>query len=463
MTTMLTQPTPGARLSLDPAGLHISALTIADTDFLTGLRHHLDRHDAGEEAFDPVVALGYLTTTLSVGARALSVVGTSLDTATLERSVADLTTTVDTSTRQAVEQLAQAITAATDADHGTIPRAVQASLTTLAVEVAALVAGDDAPVRATVTEAVRAVTAQALAEIQRAVGAQADAVRRVLAADSPGSPLFDLKHGLVTGLNESHRRLSGQLAELRTALEIDKATTAATATATAASPRHGLESEAATLAALEELAHTAGDQLEPTGTTPGLEPRCLKGDGVITLTPPPGHHTATARVVIEVKDRERAQSVSAWRQLLEDARRNRGALAALGIVKSTSQMPGQRRLHALDASTYLLAYDPSVDAPDLLTAVYHLLRAQAWHTALADGRPGDGVDLGRLKTAITDLAGALDGFDALTRHSGAARRSLDQLDKAAGALRADIRGRVEATLDCLTPDSRAGGCATAAA
>lgn len=40
---------------------------------------------------------------------------------------------------------------------------------------------------AAVTESVRAVTEQALAEAQRAVGAQADAVRRVLAINTPGT------------------------------------------------------------------------------------------------------------------------------------------------------------------------------------------------------------------------------------------------------------------------------------
>lgn len=474
-------PAPTCRVVLDQAGLHVHKLTIADAGVLTAARRHLDQHlpaprsgashppgaPTAPESDDTQEAalLAYVTAALSVGARALSVVASSLDTASLDRSVADLTAKVDASTERALGQLSTAVSAATDSEYGTIPKAVQASLDTLVTKVADLVAGEDAPVRATVTDSVRVVTEQALGEIQRSIGAQADAVRRVLATDAPGSPLHDLRTSLVSGLNESHRRLTGQLTELRTALEVDKATTAVAATAAARSPQHGLDFEAAALDALEHLVHTAGDFLEPTGTTPGVLPRCLKGDGVITLTPATGRPpvaTVTGRIVVEVKDRDRAQSVTAWRTLLDEARTNRQATAALAILKSTDQMPGQRRLHALDASTYLIAYDPAVDDADLLTAVFHLLRAQAWHNAFADSGDTSEINLGQLKTAITDLAGALDGFDTLTRHSATARRSLDQLDKTATSLRADLRARAQATLDLLAPEHRTSTTETAA-
>ncbi|MGN6132836.1 MAG: hypothetical protein ACTHOK_21105 [Nocardioidaceae bacterium] len=455
--------TIGTRVALDATGLHLRDVTITDPDVLAGLRRHLAQHTdhapspahTAMDATGPVdqaQTLAYVHTALALGARALTVVGTSLDAATLERSVADLTHKVETSTQQALSELTTAIGQVTDSEHGTIPRTIATTLDKLADQVASLVAGEDAPVRAAVTDSVRTVTEQALAEIQRAVGAQADAVRRVLATDAPGSPLHDLKTGLVAGLNESHRRLASQLAELRTALEVDKATTTTAAAAAAKSPRHGLDTETTTLAAVEQIAHTAGDQLEATGTTPGILPRCLKGDGVITLTPPPGRAgSPSARIVVEVKDRDRPQSPTSWKTLLDEARQNRQAVAALGIVKTTAQMPGQRRLHALDADNYLLAYDPDTDGPDLLVAVYHLLRAQAWHTTLTEGSSRHDVDLPRLKSTVTALADALTGFDALTRHTHAARRSLDQLDKTTTSLRADLHTRVQATLDALTP------------
>lgn len=249
------------------------------------------------------------------------------------------------------EERADSVAAATAPNTGSIPRTVEATLAGMVEQVTALVAGEDAPVRAAVADTVRGVTDQALGEIQRAVAAQADAVRRALATDAPGPPLHDLRKGLVEGLNESHRRLAAQLTELRTALEVDKTRAAADAK----SPQHGIDTEATTLTALERLVHTAGDQLESTGTVPGAIPRCLKGDAVITLSPPATLPGRDARVCVEVKDRDRAISLKAWRQLLGEARENRQAVAALGIVKDPAQMPGQRRLHVLDPLTYLVA------------------------------------------------------------------------------------------------------------
>ena len=319
---------------------------------------------------DQAQVLAYVTTALAVGSRALTVVATSLDTGALDRSVADLTAKVETSTQHALRELTTAIGQATDSEHGTIPRTIATTLDKLADQVAGLVAGEDAPVRAAVTDSVRAVTEQALAEIQRAVGAQADAVRRVLATDAPGSPLHDLKTGLVHGLNESHRRLATQLAELRTALEVDKATTTTAAAAAAKSPRHGLDTETTTLAALEQIAHTAGDQLEATGTTPGVLPRCLKGDGVITLAPPPGRGGAAPRPHGSSSRSRTANAPSPPAAGRHYSRRP--ARTAKPSPRSASSRPPPRCPANADCTpstppTYLLAYDPDTDEPDLLS------------------------------------------------------------------------------------------------
>lgn len=111
-------------------------------------------------------------------------------------------------------------------------------------------------------------------------------------------------------------------------------------------------------------------------------------------------------------------------------------------------MPGQRRLHVLDPTSYLLAYDPATEDQDLLLAAYHLLRAHTWHKALA-GQPRGGVDLPALRTAAAELGRALDSFDTLTRHHNAARRSIDQADKAAAALRTDLQTRIHAARQLL--------------
>jgi hypothetical protein len=427
---------------LDGDRLHVTGFVTADPDVLAGARRH------AAQTGSPDVT-GYVHTALTVGAKALAVVGTSVDLAALDRSVQGLAGDVSRSTGAALAQLATAVSAATDSQTGSIPTTIARALTELTNRVSGLMAGEDAPIRAAVTDSVRAVTDQVLAEVQRAVAAQSDAVRRAVAADAPGSPLHRLREDLVGGLRESHRRLTEQVADLRTALDVDKAR----ADLTAKTPAHGFTYETDVLAALEAaVVYPAGDSLASTGTTPGATPRALTGDAVIDLCPNPAAPGRTARIVVEAKDRDRRASPAAWAELLDKARSNRGAVAALGLVRRVEQMPGgPRRLHVLNPTSYIVAYDPSAgDDPALVTAAYLLLKAHAWAAVLEDHGEHE-IDLAALRAGLADSLEALAGFDSLTKTTAGARKQLDELDKTTTSLRASLRNRLEATLRLLDP------------
>ena len=109
-------------------------------------------------------------------------------------------------------------------------------------------------------------------------------------------------------------------------------------------------------------------------------------------------------------------------------------------------MAGRRRLHLRRPTSYLLAYNPTRDDPDLLTAAYALLRAHTWADVLAQQKPTHQIDLPALRAGLIEGLAILDGFDQLTRHSSAARRSLDQLDKSSTTLRAELRDRIQTAL-----------------
>lgn len=87
-------------------------------------------------------------------------------------------------------------------------------------------------------------------------------------------------------------------------------------------------------------------------------------------------------------------------------------------------------------------------------AAYHLLRAQAWTTVLQT-QHGHEVDLGVLRSGIADTLAALAGFEAVTRHTAGAKKSLDQLDSALSSLRSDLQGRLAATLQLLNKTTTA--------
>jgi len=382
---------PG-RVTLHDDRLMIHTLTVTDPDVLAGARRH--SHPGGPAGNTPLE--GFVQTALTIGTKALAVASSNVDLGELDRSISRLSEQVTHRTQAALSRLDQAVTAATDAQTGAIPTSVQTALSGLAAQLTALLTGTDAPVQTAVADGVRAVTDQALAEIQRAIASQAQTVRAVLTSDQPGSPIHDLRVQLLTGLRESHRVLTGQLQELRTALEVDRARQHAATL----HPHRGLTSEATALAALEQVAYAAGDQLVSTGTTTGLVPRSLKGDAVISLAAPPSIDTVQARICVEIKDEARPMSVLAWTKLLAEARQNRAGHAALGMVPRIEQMPGQRRLHLLSPTTFLLAYDPARDETDLLAAAYALLRAQTWAQVLSQHKPAHQIDLPALRTAL---------------------------------------------------------------
>ena len=151
-----------------------------------------------------------------------------------------------------------------------------------------------------------------------------------------------------------------------------------------------------------------------------------------------------------IQDEARPLSVTAWTTLLAESYKNRSCHAALGQVPRIEQMPGQRRLHLLSPTSYLLADDPTRDDTDLLTAASALLRAHTWANVPAQQKPTHQIDLPALRAGLLEGLAILDGFDQLTRHSSAARRSFDQLDKSNTTLRAELRDRIQTALSVLT-------------
>jgi len=89
--------------------------------------------------------------------------------------------------------------------------------------------------------------------------------------------------------------------------------------------------------------------------------RSKKGDGVLSID------GGSARVVLEMTDSKRTQ----WNDYLDEAERNRGATASLGLVRDSAQNNGNT-LRSVGARRIILAFDPGIDDPDLLRTVVQL-------------------------------------------------------------------------------------------
>jgi len=377
---------------------------------------------------------------LDLGAKAAAVGSASIDIDEIKRSLDDFHNEVSNSAKASVTDIRQAVSAATDKETGTIATTLQVALGNLSTSIGTLVAGEDAPLRLSIEKSVRAVTDKALGEVQRALAVQSDSVKTALSPDNPNGPLASLKHEILKSGHESRLEIVGALNEVKILVEsakVAKAVMEKTAI-------KGLAFEDAVVQSLTPIALGAGDSLKPTGANAGNVSRCKNRDAVATLS-----RVVTrqhdVKIAIEVKDK--TLTCEGWKQELEAARKNRRAVAALGISRSIDHLPGDKSILVLDPLNIVVAFDPANDDVDLVTAAYHLLRAQAACTAL-DGLDDELDVTGLRKHLVKGMEGLLE-FDKIERATNNARKHLDEVTKTAQKLAMSLDTQLRGALTLL--------------
>jgi hypothetical protein len=304
---------------------------------------------------------------MSIGIRAMADAGGRLDSAALQEQVDRLGERVDGATSAAVEAVRVAVEQAVTGDNSTLGLALDQRLMTLSGSLETLLAGEDAPVRAAIHKTVHELAGQMRDEVVRVVGHQDESLRRLLSNDAATSPLAAVRAEVVASVRDEASRVVGELALLREAV----ATTTAVRSTMERTAIKGADYESAVGDQLERIVRTVGDLVDATGTITGLLGRSKKGDFVTTLA----GIGQEVKVVIEAKDAR--LGAAAWRRELEEARSNRGAAGAVGVVRSRSSMPGDDLVRCIGPAMYLVVFDPETGEDDLLVAVYQLVRAQA--------------------------------------------------------------------------------------
>ena len=245
----------------------------------------------------------------------------------------------------------------------------------------------------------------------------AKAARQFDPAD-PASPmaqhartLAEHQQQLTDALARGNKDLTGRIEALTEAIRVAQAASTATAVAMAV---HGL---------LHELATGLGDEYADTSSFTGRIPRNKKGDGVLAV------HGGETRVVVEMSDSQRP----AWGAYLDEAERNRDALASLGLVRSAEQLGGHL-LVSLGPRRLVLAFDPETDSIDLLRTVLQLLRLAA--EAAARGRGSGEVSLAEEK--IAEALAVLARIDAITKSAGLIRQHVTTISTESESMRAEL-------------------------
>jgi hypothetical protein len=231
-------------------------------------------------------------------------------------------------------------------------------------------------------------------------------------------------------IEKNHVALAAKVDELTTAIKVHEAKT----TIAQVTPIKGGSFEAQIHDLMRGIAAGLGDEYEDTTTTTGLLPRCKKGDGVLSVSGQPG------RVVLEMTDSNR----SGWGAYFDEAERNRGAAAALGVVRNTDQNGGQS-IRVLGQRRVVIAFDPDQDDPEVLRTVLMLLRTVC---IAASVRTGD-LELATAEERISEAIDQLERIDSVKRVAGTIQKSAAKIESDCTAITTTIHRLLDQAIVAL--------------
>lgn len=461
-----TNPTTSHSASFDPSrpAVVIESLVLTDSEVVAEAR----RWSTGRRgAAIPAPEMGdadldsFVTQAMSVGARAIAGAGSAQDTFELERLVAEVgdrtvasSTEAADATAKAAATAAETMGRAADAARKAIAESeastrkgfadtVAVSTKALRDEVERLVGGDNPELLArlgpVLDAAGRKMGEQAFEQTDKLLAK----VSRQFDPADPTSPfakqaaaLAEQQMALTASMDKNHLALVGKVEELAKAVEVEKAARSAAVRTASVTPLKGGTFESEVGAVLEGIAAGLGDEYAETGGVAGTIQRCFKGDGVLTVC---GGRT---RIVLEMHD---STDGRVWNDYLDEAERNREAVASIGIVRNTGQNKGQT-IRVLGPRRVVLAFDPATDDADLLRTVMQLVRTSA--IAASSRRDVEGLETA--EESIQAAVALLEGINAIRKASGSVRRNADLIDKQCNSVQTGITRHLGEALDALS-------------
>lgn len=250
----------------------------------------------------------------------------------------------------------------------------------------------------------------------------ASTVVRLLDPNNPKSPLHLFRKDLIDRLIAIEKEITAkESAEVAAKTEAEKGT------------QKGLEYEDLVFAEVEKIASVLGDTSEPTGDKPGQLLNNKLGDVVVTLD---SSQTggATLKIVFEAKDRE--MYMHALLDELEEAKENRNAEVAVGVVsgkntlKDVKESIGVFRDYSNKRTICVL--DKENPDPMALEVAYKLARAKLVLGLQAKEMKAGSIDIAAVNTLIDEITTHLSEFSSiksnLTKATGSINNVQTQID-----------------------------------
>lgn len=397
----------------------------------------------------------FATEALVLGAKALALTAHTTETRALERMLKDVGDKTAEATRQAGEATAVAAKSATetvakaaadakkaitDADEVTrkhLSEAVASTKKDLLAETRRLFGGDNPEL----LERLQPVLDKFSAALEKQVATNtsellAKATKQLDPSD-PTSPmakhaatLAEQQERFAQQIEKGQTELSSKVEALSTALKVQDAKTSLAKV----TPIKGGSFEGQLHALMNGIAAGLGDEYEDTTTKTGLVPRSKKGDGLLSVD------GQAARVVIEMTDSARAN----WGDYLDEAERNRGASASLGVVRTPDQNGGHS-IRVLGQRRVVVAFNPDEDDPEVLRTVTLLLRTVAIAASIRTGE----AEIDTAEEKIGEAVAQLDKIDAIKKAAGSIQKGAVKIESECTSITTSIRRLLDQALISL--------------
>ncbi|MGW4634884.1 Fis family transcriptional regulator [Nocardia sp. NPDC004415] len=361
-----------------------------------------------------------------------------------EQSAANAAKTVS----RAAEDAKKAITEAEKSGRREFATAVTTAKEELNAELRRLFGGDNPEL----LDRIAPVLAKFGSELDAKVGSSVDELFKTAVKqfdlDDPTSPMAKHAAGLerrheqlAKHLQQQHTELTGKFDELTRELQVRAAEQRVASLTpikgdTYAEPLHAM---------LTELATGLGDEYTDTSRTTGRISKSRKGDGLLVVG------GGSARVVVEMSDSPR----TTWNDYLDEAERNHGAQASLGLVRA-KERNGGHAVRAITPRRIVLAFDPETDDPDLLRVVVQLLRTGA----LAANSRSDAAQITTAEEKISEAIVQLGGIDTIKKSASGIYKQAQSIENQCNTINSGIERLLNAALAALTAAGADGAAST---
>jgi hypothetical protein len=422
-------------MSAQPAPIHEDQVTVTDTAIYiaTFTDSDADVIRVTKDADDPVEAVHNC---LRIGATAVRVANTAVDVDLVQRSFDELANRLDVQVTGAVDQIRSATEGLLDGDTGRL----QLALTEFHGSIEDLLGETFDP------DSKKSVVSTIESLVATIVRSAVEGVREIVEPEGDESPLARLKGEILVGIKGE---IDGVVREIRDVSE-RFGIAAAVAEEHERTAAKGFDFEDVVDACVAQIAAVHGDAHEHVGNETGATGSKV-GDEVVTLNRD-DTRGQPGRFVFEVKKRK--LGMRRIQDELDEAMRNREALAAVAVFDSQANAPTTVPFHHIDDKAIVVLDDSGTDDAALRLA-YMWARWIVRRNLTGDG--GDTIDHERVRSLIEQARRSIGRVTTIRKCHSSATKAIEDAKSETSQLADEVRGALadlEAELNDATQADR---------